>query len=77
MRTVNMHDAKTNLSRLVEDIESGRETEIAIARNGKTVARLIPIERSPIEKRVGIARGRFVLPDRIDALDKEIEDLFS
>ncbi len=77
MRVVNMHDAKTNLSRLVEDIESGRETEIAIARNGKTVARLIPIERSPIDRRVGIARGQFVVPDRIDALDNEIEGLFS
>lgn len=77
MRIVNMHDAKTNLSRLVEDLESGRETEIAIARNGRTVARLIPIERSPIERRLGIARGQFVLPDRIDALDKEIEDSFS
>ncbi len=77
MRIVNMHDAKTNLSRLVEDLESGRETEIAIARNGRTVARLIPIERSPIERRLGIARGQFVLPDRIDALDKEIEESFS
>jgi antitoxin (DNA-binding transcriptional repressor) of toxin-antitoxin stability system len=40
MTTVNMLEAKTHLSRLVEAIESGAETEIIIARNGKPAARL-------------------------------------
>ena len=43
MRTVNMLDAKTNLSRLVEAVESGDESEILIARNGKPVARLTAV----------------------------------
>jgi antitoxin (DNA-binding transcriptional repressor) of toxin-antitoxin stability system len=77
MRTVNMHEAKTNLSRLVEDIENGSESEIAIARNGRVVARLVPVERSPIGNRIGIARGQFVLPESIDALNKEIEESFT
>jgi len=46
MTTVNMLDAKSNLSRLVEAIESGAEREIIIARNGKPAARLVPIHAS-------------------------------
>ncbi len=45
MTTVNMLEAKTHLSRLVEAIESGAETEIIIARNGKAAARLTPLAR--------------------------------
>ena len=77
MRTVNMHEAKTNLSRLVEEIENGSESEIAIARNGKVVARLVPVTRSPVERRIGVARGQFVLPDSIDQLNNEIAELFT
>jgi len=40
MSIVNMHDAKTNLSRLVDAVESGRETEVVIARGGRPAARL-------------------------------------
>lgn len=42
MSTVNMHDAKSRLSSLVEALESGRETEVVIARNGHPVARIVP-----------------------------------
>ena len=45
MTVVNMLDAKTRLSKLVEAVESGAEREIIIARNGKPAARLVPIER--------------------------------
>ncbi|MGE3246706.1 MAG: type II toxin-antitoxin system Phd/YefM family antitoxin [Beijerinckiaceae bacterium] len=44
MSTVNMHEAKTHLSRLVEQIETGAEPEIVIARNGRPVARLVPLK---------------------------------
>ncbi len=43
MTTVNMLEAKTQLSRLVEAVETGAETEIIIARNGRPVARLVAI----------------------------------
>ena len=60
MPTVNMLDAKTHLSRLVESVESGAETEIVIARNGKPAARLVPIAAKPdVSKRLGIWNGRF------------------
>lgn len=42
MPTVNMHDAKSRLSSLVEALESGREAEVVIARNGHPVARIVP-----------------------------------
>jgi prevent-host-death family protein len=42
--TLNMHEAKSQLSKLVESVEAGREAEIIIARNGKPAARLVPIQ---------------------------------
>ena len=75
MSPVNMHEAKTRLSALVEAVESGREAEIVIARNGKPAARLVPIPpRKPI--RLGLAKGKFVVPDDIDRDNEEIRRLF-
>jgi prevent-host-death family protein len=52
-----MLEAKTNLSKLVEAVESGKESEIILARNGKPVARIVPLERP--KRRLGIAEGEF------------------
>lgn len=58
MAPVNMHDAKTRLSALVEAVASGAEAEVVIARNGRPVARLVPMPaRKPI--RLGLAEGLF------------------
>jgi len=46
MHTVDMLEAKSSLSRLVEAVESGQESEIIIARNGKPAMRLVGRERS-------------------------------
>jgi prevent-host-death family protein len=75
MRTVNMLDAKTNLSRLVEAVESGDESEILIARNGKPVARLTAVKLD-VSKRIGVAKGEFEVPDDIDLYNDEIAELF-
>ena len=76
MTTVNMLDAKTRLSQLVEAVESGAESEILIARNGKPAARLVPI--APRRKVVfGVARGRFTAPEDINADDDVIAALFN
>lgn len=56
MLTVNMLDAKTNLSKLVEAVESGAESEIVIARNGKPAARLVAVAPVDVSKRIGIAK---------------------
>lgn len=75
MQTVNIHEAKTHLSRLVAAIKSGSEAEVIIAQNGVPAARLVPIGKKPNIK-WGLAKGRFVVPDTIDALNPEIEALF-
>jgi len=60
MRIVNMLEAKTHLSRLVEEVESGAAPEIIIARNGKPAARLAPIARAAaVGKRLGLLEGRY------------------
>jgi prevent-host-death family protein len=79
MLTVNMLDAKTRLSRLVEAVESGAESEIIIARNGKPAARLVPIQK-PIDtsKRLGIADGLYppMSLEDFNADDEEIAAMF-
>jgi antitoxin (DNA-binding transcriptional repressor) of toxin-antitoxin stability system len=76
MTTVNMLDAKSNLSRLVESLESGAEREIIIARNGKPAARLVPIHASPVGVRIGVAKGKFTTPEPDPDLDAEAAALF-
>ncbi|MCX7069547.1 MAG: type II toxin-antitoxin system Phd/YefM family antitoxin [Gammaproteobacteria bacterium] len=76
MSSVNMLEAKSSLSRLVESIEQGREREIVIARNGRPAAKLVPIDAVPAGKRLGIAKGKFNVPDTIDAHNTEVADLF-
>ena len=75
MATVNMHEAKTRLSQLVEAVQSGAEPEVVIARNGVPAARLVPLAKKP-KPIWGLAKGKYVIPDDIDALNPEIEKLF-
>ena len=77
MTAINMLEAKTHLSRLVDAVERGAEREIVIARNGKPVARLVAMTESPVEQRIGVARGRFEVPDDIDAHAAEVARLFA
>lgn len=76
MPSVNMLQAKSSLSRLVESIEQGREREIVIARNGRPVVKLVPIDAGPAGKRIGVAKGKFKVPDDIDAHNDEVAKLF-
>jgi prevent-host-death family protein len=55
MRQVNVHAAKTHLSRLIEEVEAG-ETVI-LARAGKPVARIVPMEVEPSAGRIGFLKG--------------------
>ncbi len=76
MQSVNMFEAKTNLSKLVDAIESGREDEVVIARNGRPAARLAPLSDMPVGLRLGVAKGMFVLPDTFDRDNENIAALF-
>ena len=59
MKTVNVHEAKTTLSRLLEEVEGG-ET-VVIARNGKPVAELVAISRPTLASGVAAVRARHEL----------------
>ncbi|CAN5826462.1 type II toxin-antitoxin system Phd/YefM family antitoxin [soil metagenome] len=73
---VNMHEAKTQLSRLVDRALAGEE--IVIARNGKPVARLVAAEEEPKQRILGGWKGKFWLADDWDSdeTNKEIERRF-
>ena len=75
---VNMLDAKSSLSKLVHDLESGGAQEFIIARNGRPAARLVPFHTSAADRgrRIGVARGRFSVPDDIDKSAGEVASLF-
>ena len=71
--SVNIHEAKTHLSRLVERVEAGEE--ITIARAGRPVARLVPVEqRRP--RRPGLWKGRVVIGPDFDAPLPEFVEAF-
>lgn len=76
MQTVNMFQAKSSLSKLVESIESGREDEIVIARHGRPAARLTRLGGKPTQHRLGVAKGQFEVPDDIDGDDEAVARLF-
>lgn len=73
--TVNTHEAKTHLSRLLSRVMAGEE--IIIARAGKPVARLIPIGDRPATRVSGSAKGKVVIAPDFDApLPNEILEAF-
>ena len=75
MKTVNIHEAKTHLSRLLEKVAMGEE--VIIAKAGKPLAKLVPISSERPRLKPGSAKGEFVVPDDFnDPLPKEVEDLF-
>ena len=63
-RTVNVHEAKTHLSRLLDEVAAG--AEVVIARAGKPVARLVPLKPVVREKKLGVLRGRIEVPEDFD-----------
>ncbi|HEY3115328.1 MAG TPA: type II toxin-antitoxin system Phd/YefM family antitoxin [Chloroflexota bacterium] len=74
MAIINMYEAKTHLSRLVDRAEAGEE--IIIARNGKPAAKLIPVARDKAPRVGGSMRGLIHVSDNFDDPDPEFEALF-
>ena len=71
MKSVNVHEAKTNLSELLKKVEAGEE--IVIARAGKPVARLVPASGVRSKRTLGTARGLVTMSDDFnDPLPKEL-----
>ena len=74
MDQVNIHHAKTHLSKLIERVESGEE--IIIARAGKPVAMLVPLGQAPRRRRLGLFRGQIKIHDDFDELPRDIQAAF-
>ena len=65
MRTVNIHEAKTHLSRLVDEVYSGEE--IIIAKAGKPLAKLVALTATAKKRKLGILKGKLSAPEDFDA----------
>lgn len=77
-RTVNIHEAKTHLSRLIEEAAQGEP--FVIARAGKPVVRVTPVDApAPAAiRRTGFLQGQIAVPDDFDSLGRDtIERLFA
>ncbi len=66
MQTVNIHEAKTQLSRYVDQAAAGEE--VTIARAGKPVARLVPLKAAKITRQLGLGKAIYSLPTNFDQL---------
>ena len=76
MKSVNIHEAKTHLSRLVERVQAGEE--IIIAKAGQPAARLVPIEGARKPVKIGGLKAPGSVPDDFNTMfDAEIEALFT
>ncbi|PPE67319.1 type II toxin-antitoxin system Phd/YefM family antitoxin [Caldimonas caldifontis] len=77
MRTVNIHDAKTHLSRLLEQVARGEP--FVIAKAGRPIAKVVPLDTPdprPI-RRLGFLAGQITVPDDFDTLGQaEIQQMF-
>jgi prevent-host-death family protein len=68
---VNIHDAKTHLSRLVARVEAGEE--IVLARGGRPVARLVPMSARTQPRKLGLLRGQIWIAADFDAPEVDAE----
>lgn len=74
-KTVNIHEAKTHLSRLLERVRLGEE--VIIAKAGKPVARLVAVSEKPKRRVPGSAKGQIWIADDFDApLPPELQKFF-
>jgi prevent-host-death family protein len=62
---VNIHEAKTHLSRLLEQALAG--DDVVIMKAGKPLVRLTPVAAAPVRRKIGTAKGDFIVPDDFDA----------
>jgi prevent-host-death family protein len=77
MRTFNIHEAKTHLSRLVDEAEKGEP--FIIAKAGKPKVKVVPIDTPKVKtkQRLGFMKGQYTVPDDIKTMfADEIEKMF-
>ena len=77
MIILNMHEAKTHLSRYIKELEKGEK--ILLCRRNKPIAEIIPVEKKPVKERpIGLAKGDFTVPQSIfDELPQDLLKYFT
>ena len=78
MKTVNVHEAKTHLSRLIQDASKGKP--FIIAKAGKPMVKVVAVDAPTGRqvRRLGFLKGEFLVPDDFDQMGRgEIEELFT
>lgn len=74
MITANIHQAKTQLSKLLEQVSHGKE--VLIAKAGKPIAKLVAYKEEKKPRKLGQLKGKIFVPDDFDEEDEEINKLF-
>ena len=77
METVSLFHAKTHLSRIIENLVTHKEDRVVISRHGKPVAIIESLPETDTSRRIGIARGKYKIPDDIDGSNDYIATMFS
>ena len=80
MMQIDMADLKKDLDNLLFLLETGQEEGIVIERQGKPVIKMVrvnvQVNKQPVEKRIGIAKGKLRSPVDLDSCNDEIAELF-
>ncbi|HWG46400.1 MAG TPA: type II toxin-antitoxin system prevent-host-death family antitoxin [Gemmataceae bacterium] len=74
MQLVNVHQAKTQFSKLLDQVAAGEE--VVISRHGKPVAKLSPVEGELPPRQPGALKGKIWIADNFDEFDEELEEMF-
>lgn len=74
MQIFNIHEAKTNLSKLIEKTSKGEE--VVIAKAGKPVAKLTGYKEAMKPRKLGLLKGKIFVPDDFNEEDEEINKMF-
>ncbi|MGH8296321.1 MAG: type II toxin-antitoxin system Phd/YefM family antitoxin [Steroidobacteraceae bacterium] len=75
LKVLNIHEAKTHLSRIVEEVAAGKE--VIIAKAGKPMARLSPVTANVKKKKLGLLKGKIKVPDDFNApLADDVQAIF-
>jgi len=74
MQLVNIHNAKTNLSKLIEKVLAGED--VTLAKAGKPVAKIVAYKEKVKPRKSGLLKGKIWIPDDFNEEDKEINKMF-
>jgi antitoxin (DNA-binding transcriptional repressor) of toxin-antitoxin stability system len=73
MRTINIHEAKTHLSRLVDEAEQGESFIIAKAGKPKVIVTRMTAHEVVKPRRLGFMKGMYTIPDNFEEIDRELD----